>query len=131
MPVAIRSTDTKRFNLKTLPEGFVVLRRMTYGQILERRAMMKVSFISGGKGKSAEAEMTMANKKVNLYEFEKCIVEHNLEKEEGKLLNLTNATDIELLDPKVGQEIEKYIEDLNNLNDEDAGDEDPGNSPSE
>lgn len=131
MPVAVRSDDTETFKLKSLEGAFVTLRRMSYGQILERRAMMKLSFVSQGKNKPAEGEIAMANKKVNLYEFQKCVVEHNLEKVEGQLLNLSNAADVELLDPKVGQEIERYIEKLNNLEDEDAGDEDPGNSSSE
>lgn len=131
MPVAIRSTETERYDLKTLPGAFVTLRRMSYGQILERRALMKLTFISQGKGKAAEGEIAMANKAVNLFEYRHCVVEHNLEKVEGTLLNLSNPVDVEMLDPKVGQEIEKFIEKLNNLEDEDAGDEDPGNSAGE
>lgn len=131
MPVAVRSDDTETFKLKTLPGAFVTLRRMSYGQILQRRSLMKLTFTSQGKGKSAEGEIAMANKKVNLFEYQTCIVEHNLERVEGQLLNLGNAVDVEMLDPKVGQEIEKYIEKLNNFEDEDAGDEDPGNSDSE
>jgi hypothetical protein len=131
MPVAVRSTETERFDLKTCPGGFVLLRRMSYGQILERRALMKLTFTSQGKNKPAEGEIAMANKKINLYEFRHCIAEHNLEKVEGELLNLSNPADVDLLDPKVGQEIEKYIEKLNNFEDEDSGDLDPGNSSGE
>src|SRR5690349_6893897 len=131
MPVAVRSNDTEKFDLKTLPGAFVVLRRMSYGQILERRALMKLTFTSQGTGKSAEGEIAMANRAINLFEFRHCVVEHNLERVEGQLLNLNNAQDVDSLDPKVGQEVEKLIESLNNLEDEDSGDEDPGNSSGE
>jgi hypothetical protein len=131
MPVAVRSTEVERYDLKTLDGAFVVLRRMSYGQILERRALMKLTFQTQGKSKNVEGEIAMANKKVNLYEFLHCVVEHNLERVEGQLLNLTNPVDVDSLDPKVGQEIERLIEKLNNFEDEDAGDEDPGNSSSE
>jgi hypothetical protein len=93
--------------------------------------MMKLTFQTQGKSKNVEGEIAMANKKVNLYEFQQCVVEHNLEKVEGKLLNLSDPNDVEMLDPKVGQEIEKYMNELNNFEDEDSGDEDPGNSSSE
>ena len=131
MPVAVRSTGTERFELKTLEGAFVTLRKMSYGQILTRRAMMKLTFQTQGKNKSVEGEIAMANKKVNLYEFQTCVVEHNLERESGQLLNLSDPNDVEMLDPKVGQEIEQYMNQLNNFEDEDSGEEDPGNSPSE
>jgi hypothetical protein len=129
MPVAVRNNDTERFDLKTLPEAFVVLRKMSYGQILQRRALMKISFQSRGKSKDVEGEIAMANRKVNLFEFQHCVVEHNLEKVEGTLLNLSSEVDVDSLEPKVGQEIEKLIEKMNNLDEDD--DEDPGNSSSE
>jgi hypothetical protein len=129
MPVAVRSIETERFDLKTLPEGFIVLRKMSYGQILQRRTMMKLSLQMGGKQKDMQGEMAMANARVNEFEFRTCIVEHNLEKEEGVLLNFTNPVDVASLDPKVGQEIEEHINKMNNLEDEE--DESSGNSSGE
>jgi len=128
MPVAIRSNSTERFDLKTLDGAFVVLRKMDYGQILERRAMLKLTFSNHGKGKNDVAgEIAMANKNVNLFEFRYCVIEHNLERIEGQLLNLSNPVDVASLDPRVGQEIEKLIEDMNNFD----GDDDEGNSKGE
>lgn len=127
MPVAVRNNDTDKFDLKTLSGAFVVLRKMSYGQILQRRALMKLTFTSQGKNKPAEGEIAMANKAVNLYEFRNCVVEHNLERVEGTLLDLSNPNDVEALEPKVGQEIEKLIEDMNNF----EGDDDEGNSSGE
>jgi hypothetical protein len=61
----------------------------------------------------------MASKEINDFEFKSCIVDHNCEDEEGNKLNLTTAQDINRLDPKVGQEIEKLIADMNNFEDDD------------
>lgn len=127
MPVAVRSTDTEKFDLKTLPGAFVVLRKMSYGQILERRSLTKLTFASQGRSKNVEGEIAMADRKVNLFEYRNCVVEHNLERIEGQLLDLKNPADVESLDPQVGQEIEKLIEDMNNF----EGDEDEGNSERE
>lgn len=126
MPVATRNADFEHFDLKTLPEAYVKLRRMTYGQILERRAMMKVSFSNqGGKSKNLAGEIAMANKAVQIFEFAHCVVEHNLEDDKGRTLNLSTSADVERLDPKVGQEIETLIEKLNNFDQED---DDPNSS---
>lgn len=128
MPVAVRNTSTERHELKSLPGAFVVLRKLSYGQIIERRTMMKLSLQMSGKKKDMQGEMAMANKRVNEFEFAHCVVEHNLEMTEGRLLNLGNPTEVAMLDPKVGQEIEGFINDMNNFEDED---EDEGNSSGE
>lgn len=120
MPIAVNNIeDTKRFDLKSAPpDGFVVLRRMTYGQVVQRRALMKLSMeMSGGKGRKGDfkGEMAMASVDINNFEFKHCIVEHNLEKADGVLLNLASPVDLQLLDPRVGQEIEGYITQMNNF----------------
>jgi hypothetical protein len=129
MPVAIRNEDTEKFDLKTLPGGTVTLRKMSYGQILERRALTKLTFSTQGKGRSSSVagEIAMADRAVNLFEFRCCVVGHNLERVEGQLLDLTNPNDVIALDPRVGQEIEKLIEDMNNF----EGDDDTENSKGE
>lgn len=112
-------TDTKRFDLKSLPEGFIELRRMTYGQSVQRRALLKLSVnTGGGRNKSFSAEMAMASEEIQLFEFRHCIVEHNLDDAQGRRLNLGSPADFALLDPRVGQEIEKYISEMNNFDDE-------------
>lgn len=119
MPKATASIDTIRHDLKSLPGAFVVLRRMTYGQTLARKDMVRLS-LDMGKGKDLTGVMAMANATVSLMEFKWCIVEHNLEKDDdGNLLNLSNKTDFDMLDPKVGQEIDKLINEMNNFEDDD------------
>lgn len=117
MPIAVNNTeDTITFDLKSAPpDGFVTLRRMTYGQIVQRRALMKMSMDMSGKGKNRDikGEMAMASVEINNFEFKHCIVDHNLEKADGTKLNFGSPVDLQLLDPRVGQEIEKYITQMN------------------
>src|SRR5688500_4607942 len=111
--------SVERFELKTCPEGFVVLRRLSFGQVMERRMFTKLEINTGGKGKDLQGELAMANRRVTEFEFKTCIVEHNLEDESGRTLDLSTARDFNKLDPMVGQEIEKLISDMNNFEDED------------
>jgi hypothetical protein len=128
MPKAISNNqDTERHDLKSLPEGYVVLRRLTYGEKVQRRAMvsgLKIRGMGSGK-KDFEGEMNMVNEQATLFDFQRCIVEHNLEKDDnGTLLNFANIPDIRMLDPRVGEEIDSLLDKLNNFED----DEESGNS---
>lgn len=117
MPNAtVDTAETESKDLNTCPGGFVVLRRMSYGEKLHRQGLamnMKIG-AGSGKGKGFEGEMALANDKVTLYEFSVCIVDHNLEDKEGRKLNLTTIQDIKSLHPKIGDEINQLIEDMNN-----------------
>ena len=126
MPVAtVKLEDVERHELKSCPGGYVRLRRMTYGQSLERRTMMKLSFTTQKGKKNLEGELAMANRRVQIYEFQKCVVEHNLTDDMERPLNLTDPVVLDRLDPRVGQEIEQLISDMNNF--EDDEDEKQGN----
>lgn len=121
MPKAVVNLeDTERVELKSLEGAFVVLRRMSFGQITERRALMKLSIASSKGSKDVKGEMAMANAEITRFEFRNCIVEHNLEKDDnGTLLNLSSPVDFASLDPRVGQEIESLIEKRNNFDEAD------------
>ncbi len=122
MPKATKVSGYERFDLKSAPpDGFVEIQRMSYGQVVERRAMMKLSFETGGKSKDFKGEMAMASVEVQRFEFSHCIGSHNLTDENDKPLNLALVADFTRLDPKVGQEIEKYIGELNNFDESDDG----------
>jgi hypothetical protein len=123
MPSAVANVqDTVRKDLRTCPEGFVELRRMTYGQVVQRRTLSKLSLLNNkGRGnQSVMGEMAMASKETSLFEFAHCIVDHNLEDESGRKLNLANESDVDRLDPKVGQEIESFIAEMNNFEDDEV-----------
>lgn len=111
--------ESQRFELESLPEGFVVLRRMSYGEHLKRKSMTTMSIASGMSKKDVQGTLHVANEEVTLYEFAKCVVEHNLEDSDGRLLNLSMKSDLQKLHPKIGQEIEKYISQMNDLDDQD------------
>lgn len=121
MPRATMSNQEERFDLKSLDEGFVVLRRMSYGQVLERRSLLKLSVSSKKGQKSLEGEMALANEKIQIFEFRFCIVDHNLEDEHGRKLNLTDPVVLRSLDPRVGTEIEGLISDMNNFEEDEKG----------
>jgi hypothetical protein len=111
--------ETTRHELKTCPGGFVELRRMTYGQVVERRALMKLSVTAKKGQKDLAGEMAMANAAITQYEFRHCIVDHNLEDDNGQKLNLSSSVGFSSLDPRIGQEIEKRIGEMNNFEEED------------
>ncbi len=112
MPRATVSQDTVKLELTTLEGGFVTLRRMPYGKWLERSEMaMKMQFTSG-KGKDTAGEVQMANRIVTTFEFAQCIVEHNLEGHDDQPLNFTSSTTLDLLDPKIGNEIAAKIAEM-------------------
>ena len=124
MPRAtIDTTATERFSLESLPasggeeEGWVELRKLSYGQILHRRDMAAKIAIEGlGDSKhSDDLKVTtdLIQKAVTEYEYKNCIADHNLEDKEGVKLNFSNPVNVQNLDPQVGQEISDLIDKLN------------------
>ena len=125
MPKAtVDTTSTQRFELETCPGAFVELRHMSYGEYLKRRDMVsKMGF--KGEGKNTEAFMEMANEVVALFEFQACIVDHNLEDDNGTKLEFAGnkgKMTFKTLHPRIGEEISSYIDKMNKW---DEGGEDP------
>ena len=119
MPVATIVTGTERHELKTLPEGYVVIRRMNYGESLKRQAMSTRFLVAGSNQKDFQGELDMQTEAVALWDFGNCIIEHNLTDENDKPLNFKNPVDVKRLAKPVGDEIAKFIDDLNNFEDSD------------
>lgn len=119
MPRAtVNISDTEKFALKTLEGGEVTLRRMTFGQKLARqesatKVTMEQSRRSGGK-----MDLNMLQFQATVFDFRACIVDHNLEDENGQKLNLTQEAAVASLDPRVGEEISKFIDKMNNFEDD-------------
>ena len=128
MPVGTRKMETVRRELKSCPpDGYVVLRQLSYDEMLERRdGATKVLMERGVGGRNADAKMAVqiANKWSNYFSFPRCIVEHNITDENGVLLDFSSRG-IELtfksLDPKLGAGIESLIDELNQEEEEPAG----------
>lgn len=128
MPRAMGIAQEEKFDLKSLPGGYVMLRRMTYGEKMERQGRMSGLKVQAQKGsKNFEGEIVLANRRVTEYEFAICVLDHNLfkDEEETQRFDFKNPTDLVLLDGKIGEEIAVYIDRLNQFTEED---EELGNS---
>jgi len=131
MPRASIIQATETHKLTTLPavgdeeQGFVELRRLTFGEKLSKDAeAMKMRF---GMNKASQgdidAEVSLISEFVTYLEFAKCIISHNLTtpvnpkepKGEQRPLNFKNQADVQCLDPRVGDEISKLIGEMNDF----------------
>lgn len=136
MPIAVQSNtgEGERFDLRSAPpDGFVVLKRLSYGQQMFRRSLLsKAKMETGGGGnrrdrrdkakQSFTAELELMNEKVTLFEFGNCIVDHNLQDANGEKLDFRNPEHVKILDGRIGEEIDELISDLNNFEaEEDTG----------
>ncbi|KKW09700.1 MAG: hypothetical protein UY48_C0055G0003 [Candidatus Gottesmanbacteria bacterium GW2011_GWB1_49_7] len=115
MPKATISLEGQRYELQSLKGAYVLLRPLPYGKILERRDGASRMVMEQTRGQRADSRMIveMAQEWSRWYEFKECIVEHNLEDDGGELLNFQVKANIYRLDPKVGQEIERLIDEMN------------------
>lgn len=113
MPIGTISQTSERFDLETLPpDGFVIVRRMTYGEKLSRQDEM-LSMRASMEDKSFQ--MSMLNKKTALTDFGNLIVDHNITDQNNRPLNFKNAKDVLELDPRVGDEIAYFIDRINSF----------------
>lgn len=118
MAIATVVNANERFDLKSCPpDGYVVIRRMSYGEKLKRQSMMTKFRMEMGRNKSDAMNMDvdLDQEKVSMWEFANLIVEHNLTDENVKPLNFKNMVDIARLGPVVGEEIQTYIDKLNSF----------------
>ena len=130
MVVASVSTETTRFDLKTVVGGWVELRELSHGQMLRRREMSTEQAMKfKGKGREDDTEMAIqiAQRAASEFEFKHCIVDHNLEeqipsKKKGEdpttqKFNFSDPSSLDRLAPKIGAEIDQLISDMNNFDD--------------
>jgi hypothetical protein len=112
MPKATTSTKPQRFDLASCPpDGFVELKRMTHGQRLHRQDIsMNIAMQQDQRAKTAQMEIAPTQTRVVQYEFQVCIVTHNLQKDDDSLFNFDSPQDFAALDPNIGEEISSLIE---------------------
>lgn len=119
MPIATVIDSQQRFDLQTCPEGYVIIRRMTFGERLKRTSMMSKMTMempdrrSGNNNPTAEFEMFQ--EKVTAWEFSNLILEHNLTDEKGTLLNFKNVADVQRISSQIGDEISRRINEINDF----------------
>lgn len=116
--------ETIRLELKSLPGGYVEAKRLTYGEKIQRRAMTAGLKIQGGKKKTDDfmGEMQLITEESTIFDFAHCIVDHNLYKDDDEQVpfDLTKKTDVRMLDPRIGEEIDNWLSEINNFEDEDT-----------
>lgn len=119
MPRATISTTAERFELKSLAEAWVELRRMSYGKWLERSQMaMQIGIEAGRNNGGMRGNIEMLNRQVTAFELKECLVDHNLLDDNDEKLDLTKAANLDRLDPQVGQEIGELIRVLHEFGDD-------------
>lgn len=119
MPKATVTQDHIRHDLKSCPGGFVVLRQLPYGDVLVRRdgaARLSVEQQQADDSRMLiETMQTWARE----FEFRQCIVDHNLDDDNGVRLDFNNPFAFRTLDPRIGKEIESLIDELNGESEDD------------
>lgn len=112
MPVAVIVNDiSDKIPLKTLPEAYVQVRRMNYGEKLLRSNMATKFLVNSDKNaKEVQGELEMQTEEVAYWDFANLIVDHNLEDKDGRTLNFKNKADVKKLNGVVGDEVGQIID---------------------
>lgn len=117
--VVINSLSDKIPLITLPPDGYVIVRRMTYGEDLARSAkatkiLMGSPDANGKQSKdNFQGEIDIQTEALALWDFANLIVEHNCEDVDGRVLNFKSVADVKKLDKNIGQEIGKIIDDFN------------------
>lgn len=123
MPSAVVTQTTERCELKSCPpDGYVVIRRMNYGESLKRKDMMASIAMSmdtsKGKGNSeTKMQMDLLQEKTSLWEFATLVVEHNLTDEKDNKLDFKRQEHVKALVGRIGDEIQQHIDRINSFED--------------
>lgn len=117
MPRATVNQEATKVDLTSLPGGFVMLKQLPFGQMLSRRdkAARYLQEVNprAAKDDISKIQIDILNEASRIYDFKHCIIDHNLEDDQGNKLDFGNAMTLQVLDPRVGAEIEREIDKLN------------------
>lgn len=127
MPRATVSLEAIRVDLKTCEGGYVDIKQLPYHEMLVRRDRA-AKYSMDQQRDTGRLDIEMLQAMVREYEFAHCIVDHNLEDDQGRKLDFTNAATLRILDPRVGEEIEEAIDKLHNREEELPGFTQPATS---
>jgi hypothetical protein len=121
MAVAVVTQQTEKCELKSAPpDGYVVIRRMNYGESLQRKDMMaSIAMSMDSKKGSSETKMQMdlLQEKTSLWEFSKLIVDHNLTDDKERKLDFSNPAHVRAIVGRIGDEIQMHIDRINSFED--------------
>jgi hypothetical protein len=114
--VTIDPNSYTRFDLKSAPpDGYVMLRPLSYGMKLTRRTNSSRMMMEAG---TTQMTLETLEEWTTQFDFKNCIGDHNLQNADESLIDFGNAVGWKLLDPRVGSEIERHINSLNEEDDE-------------
>jgi hypothetical protein len=113
MPRATVSVEPVTCKLKSLPDGSVTIKKMSYGDTLARSDLQMSAPMQNANGGNPEITFQTSPKDTVLFDFRKCLIDHNLEDESGTKLDLTSPQGLDKLDPAVGTEVAELIDKLN------------------
>lgn len=116
MPDATVSHEPIRRELKSCPpDGYVDLLQLPYYDMLERRDGASRLYAQASEEGEVDNKLFMESMQQwsRAYEFKKCIVGHNLTDKDGSLLDFSKPETLRKLNPTVGHEIERLIDELN------------------
>jgi hypothetical protein len=116
MPVGVVQGEPEHFDLKTLPGGFVKIKRMNYGEKMTRRQFSsKMEMETDRRTKSMKSIVDLFKEDADLYDFAHCVTDHNLTDVDERPLDFNNPTDVRKLAGKIAEEIGTYIDSVNNF----------------
>lgn len=130
MPIATATDLPEVVKLKSLPadpsvegpageQGFVSIRRLSYGEKMAKRAFNSKMTVRSTKGKKdAESIIDTFNERSDLFDFANSIVDHNLTDKEGRKLDFRNEKDVKSLAGRVAEEIQTAMDKINNFEDD-------------
>ncbi len=119
MPRATVSTQPQLEQLKSLPEGWVKLRRMSHGEMLHRQDLaMSMQMQADQRTRKASMDIKQMQTLVSQFEFSVCVVDHNLEDDNSRKLDFRSPVDVSNLDGRVGAEIASLIEEMHDWENE-------------
>jgi hypothetical protein len=121
VPAAVISDEPRRFELKSLEGGFVIIREMSYGERIHRQSLAGAMKILKDNKSDYAGEIAMETARLTEWDFAHLIVDHNLEDRDGRKLNLGNKADLAKLSARIGDEVGKYIDEVNSFDDESEG----------
>lgn len=117
MPRATVIAETQKFDLKSCPGGWIELKQLPYSDMLRRQDKAMQYSTEPGK-KDAKVDIAFANEWTTRFDFARCITDHNLEDEEGKKLDFKNSLVLDILDPRIGAEIDAIIAKMHTVEEE-------------
>ena len=126
MPKAVVTTEAQHYALKTLPpDGFIKAKPLSYGQKKERADIAGKMYSeirdNPRRGEDQKMYLESASRAATLFDYQNCITDHNLEDDNERKLDFNLASTLDILDPRVGTEIENILAKLNG-DDEDLQD---------